>query len=89
MIQSELVSHLTECGCVVVREDKNGYFVMRNPINGEFSGVPVPTAKNGHYKPSTICQICKKLCVPVHEDGKSAEGIIDHINERIINKRME
>ena len=86
MTQAELVSHLRSQGCNVVRQDSKGYFVMRSTINGEISGVPVPTSPSGNLRPFTICQICKKLGVEVHEDGLKAEGAVSHVNEKFINK---
>lgn len=86
MTQAELVEHLKDHGCNVVRQDSKGYFVMRSSINGEVSGVPVASSPSGCLRPFTVCQICNKLGVEIHEDGAIASGVVNHVNKKFIRQ---
>lgn len=82
MTQGELISHLTDrCGCIVIRQDNSGYFVVRNVINGKMSGVPLPSNPLGNLKPATVCRICRTLDVEIPEEALKAIEVVDYINK--------
>lgn len=85
MKQDELIKHLEENGCLTVRVDKRGYVVMRSPITGKITGVPVPKSKDGEYLPATICHICKNMGVEIPDCAKTAEEIISYVHANHIN----
>lgn len=60
MKQIHLVVYLESKGCVEVRRDKNGMFVMRNVSNGKIAAIPVPS-KGEFLKEATVCLACKTL----------------------------
>ena len=81
MTQQELVDHLKDtCGCIVVRIDAKGYYVMRNVINAKMCGVPV-ASNNGQLKAASVCHICRILSVEIPEEAQKAIEVIDHIHK--------
>lgn len=86
MTQDELIEHLQDCGCKIVRRANRGYTVMRNLINGKMSGVPVPTGAAGQLRPTTICQVCKTLEVTIPDCAKDGEEIVDYVRAKHIEK---
>jgi hypothetical protein len=73
MNRDELIKFLTDSGCVVVRNDKQGYSVIRNVMNGKISGVP----REDFILSATVCRICKTLDIESPEEVKSAQSIVD------------
>lgn len=73
MNRDELIAFLTSDGCVVVREDKRGYTVIRNVMSAKISGVP----KDYEILDATACRICKTLDIKPPEGVLSAQTIID------------
>lgn len=69
MNREEFMAHLTQQGCVIVRNDNKGYSIVRNVINFKMSGVPV----NNPMRPATVCRICKNLEITL-PDG---DGLIE------------
>ena len=57
MNRVDFIKYLQERGCMILREDNQGYAVIRNVINGNMSGVP----KNDPLRIVTVCRICKTL----------------------------
>ena len=80
MTQRDLIEHLQNNGCIVIREDKAGYVVMRNVITAKMSGVPVPS-NGAHYKSATVCRICKTLDATIPDEATKAVGIINYIHD--------
>lgn len=79
MIRAEFIAYLTtDVGCVIVRNDKTGYTVIRNVINGNISGVPV----NDPLKPATVCRICKTLGVdiPAIDEVVAAQAVVEALH---------
>ena len=82
MTQEQLVNHLKDtCGCIVVRIDARGYYVMRNVINAKMCGVPVANNINGQLKAASVCHICRTLCADIPEEAQKAAEVIDHIHK--------
>ncbi len=73
MKRNDLITYLTNNGCVVVRNDNQGYSVVRNVMTGKISGVP----KEEHALPATVCRICKTLGIDSPAEVQDAQGIID------------
>ena len=76
MTRAEFLTFLEENGCTIARQDKSGYSVCRNVINGLMSGVP----KNDPLKPATVCRILKTLGIeelPDDEEVRKAKPVID------------
>jgi len=88
--QIYLVCYLESKNCKEVRQSKNGYFVMRNKLNGKISGVPKATADNGFLKEETICNICNTLEVEIPPSSekdmkKLMESLKKDVQEKINN----
>lgn len=74
MKRDHFIMYLTEVrNCIIVRDDKSGYSIIRNPENDAQSGVP----KNDPLRAATVCRICKTLHIDSPDEAKSAQGIID------------
>ncbi len=79
MNRATFIKFLEDNGCALVREDKSGYSVYRNVINGVISGIPV----NDPLKAATVCRILKTLCIddlPENEDLTNAKAIVDSVH---------
>ena len=81
MKRDSFIMHLLDgCGCTLVREDKKGYIVVRNPENKRFSGVP-KAKDDGTIRQMTICKICTHLQITVPEVVKHFQPFIDLIDK--------
>jgi hypothetical protein len=74
MIRTTFIQHLTnECGCLIIRNDIQGYSVARNVVNGKISGIP----KDINLRDATVCRVCRTLEVHIPEEAMTAIGVVD------------
>ncbi len=78
MIRSDLINYLEQSECIVVRNDRRGYTVMRNVLSGKMSGIP----KDVELYPASVCRICKTLGVETPEEARLAQAIVDAAHKR-------
>jgi len=78
MKRSGFIQYLTDNGCLIIREDKAGYCVIRNVINAKMSGVP----ENDPLRLATVCRICKTLEIEPPDEARSAAEIVDFIHDQ-------
>jgi hypothetical protein len=85
MKQIYLVIYLESKDCVIVREDKSGYFVMRNLKNMKIQGIPLPKSGSNVLNEETITRICKHLEVenPPNSSSPEVEEFISLIDEDV------
>ncbi len=82
--QIHLVVYLESKDCETVREDKNGYFVMRNKSSRKIHGVPLPREGSEELDEVTISLICKGLGVETPPNSSpEVEELISLIDEDV------
>lgn len=78
MNREDLLTYLTENGCMSVRTDKSGYSVVRNVMSGSMSGVPA----NDPLLHATVCRICKTLGINPPDCAVQAMEIIEKAHKK-------
>ncbi len=81
MSRQEVLDFLLTNGCVLVRDDNQGYSVIRNVQTGKMSGLPV----NDPPRPATVCRICKNLGIddlPKDEAIQKVRKVVDLVHNK-------
>lgn len=83
--QIHLVLYLESKDCKIVREDKKGYFIIRNDSNNKIHGVPRPKDGSQYLNEETITRICKYLEIenPPNSSSPEVEEFISAIDEDV------